>query len=102
MYDLGLIIGEACGTLVSLYNPRTLLIGGAGGTAGELFRDPVELRLRQRLIPEMLAGLTVDFAPHEAEDEALGAAMIAEQSFWQTLDLQAARRLVPQAREGRR
>ncbi len=100
LYDLGLVVGEACATLVSLYNPRTLLIGGAGGVAGEFFRDPVGLRLRQRVIPEMLAGLTVDFAPYASEDEALGAAMIAEQSFWRLLDLPTACRLTPQGREG--
>ena len=102
LYDLGLVIGDACATLVELYNPRTLLIGGPGSAAGEFFGDPVGLRLRQRLIPEMLAGLKLDFAPHQAEDEALGAAMIAEQRFWQQLDLPAARRLALPAREGHR
>jgi predicted NBD/HSP70 family sugar kinase len=102
LYDLGLVIGDACATLVELYNPRTLLIGGPGSAAGEFFGDPVGLRLRQRLIPEMLAGLKLEFAPYQAEDEALGAAMIAEQRFWQQLDLTAARRLALPAREGHR
>lgn len=102
LYDLGLVVGDACATLVELYNPRTLLIGGAGAVAGEFFRDPACLRLRQRVIPEMLEGLKIDFAPYTPEDDAMGAAMIAEQSFWQRLDLPTAQRLVPQGRELRK
>jgi hypothetical protein len=50
----------------------------------------------------MLEGLKIDFAPYTPEDDAMGAAMIAEQSFWQRLDLPTAQRLVPQGRELRK
>lgn len=99
LYDLGLVIGDACATLVELYNPRTLLVGGAGVVVGEFFRDPVALRLRQRVIPEMLAGMRIDFPPHQDGDEAVGAALIAEQDFWRKLDVPAARRLEPKVKE---
>jgi hypothetical protein len=57
----------------------------------EFLRDPVLLRVRQRVIPEMLVDLRIDSAAYEPHDEALGAAMIAERYFWESLDPSAAR-----------
>jgi len=91
LYDLGLVLGDACAALVELYNPRTLFLGGPAGALWEFFRDPVFLRMRQRVIPEMLVDLRIDSAPYERHDEAMGAAMIAERYFWQRLDPSAAR-----------
>ena len=91
LYDLGLVLGDACAALVELYNPRTLFLGGPVGALWEFFRDPVLLRMRQRVIPEMLVDLRIDSAPYERHDEAMGAAMIAEHYFWQRLDPSAAR-----------
>ena len=86
LYDLGTVIGDACAALVELYNPRTLLLGGPVSALWEFFRDPVLLRVRQRVIPEMLAGLRIDSVPYESHDEALGAALVAERYFWESLD----------------
>ncbi len=85
LYDLGLVVGDACAALVELYNPRTLLLGGPVSVLWDFFREPVLLRVRQRVIPEMLAGLRIDSVPYESRDEALGAAMVAERFFWETL-----------------
>ncbi len=85
LYDLGLFLGETCATLVELYNPSTLLIGGSVGVLGEFFDDPINLRLRQRVLPEMLNDLELKYAPHEPNDEAIGAAKIAERRFWESL-----------------
>jgi predicted NBD/HSP70 family sugar kinase len=85
LYDLGLVVGDACAALVELYNPRTLLLGGPVSGLWDFLREPVLLRVRQRVIPEMLAGLRIDSAPYEGRDEALGAAMVAERFFWETL-----------------
>lgn len=85
LYDLGLVVGDACAALVELYNPRTLLLGGPVSVLWDFLRDPVLLRVRQRVIPEMLAGLRIDSAPYGSRDEALGAAMVAERHFWETL-----------------
>jgi N-acetylglucosamine repressor len=93
LYDLGLVLGDACATLIELHNPRTLLVGGAVGSLAEFFLDPINLRIRQRVIPEMLVDTRIDSAEYEPHDEAVGAAMIAEGRYWECLDAQAARRL---------
>ena len=91
LYDLGLVLGDACATLIELHNPRTLLIGGAVGALAEFLLDPINLRLRQRVIPEMLVDMRLYFAAYEPQDEAIGAAMIAERHYWERLDAPAAR-----------
>ncbi len=90
LYDLGLVVGDACATLVELYNPRTLLVGGPVSALWEFFRDPVSLRIKQRVIPEMLSDLRIDRADYAPHDEAVGAAMIAAHQFWKRLDPSAA------------
>jgi predicted NBD/HSP70 family sugar kinase len=99
LYDLGLVLGDACATLIELHNPRTLVIGGAVGTLAEFLKDSIDLRIRQRVIPEMLVDLHMVEARYEPYDEAIGAAMIAERHFWETLDPAAARRLERSAKE---
>ncbi len=86
LYDLGLVLGDACATLIELYNPRTLLIGGSVGTLAEFLKDAIELRVGQRVIPEMLAEMHIGFPRYDAYDEAVGAAMIAERRFWAHLE----------------
>jgi N-acetylglucosamine repressor len=90
LYDMGLVLGDACATLIELHNPRTLLIGGAVGALAELLHDPISLRLRQRVIPEMLIDMRLAFAAYQPQDEAVGAAMIAERHYWECLDVPAA------------
>ena len=63
LYDLGLVLGDACATLIELYNPQTLLIGGSVGTLAEFLKDSIVLRVGQRVIPEMLTGMRLDFPP---------------------------------------
>lgn len=100
LYELGLVVGDACATLVELYNPKTLLVGGPVSALWEFLRDPVSLRVRQRVIPEMLGELRLDRAPYQAHDEAMGAAMIAERHFWEKLDESSARQLESRGEPG--
>jgi predicted NBD/HSP70 family sugar kinase len=93
LYDLGLVVGDACATLIELYNPRTMLLGGAVAVLGEFFKEPIDLRLRQRVMPEILLGVDLRVVPYTDHDEAIGAAIIAEREFWKNLDQQAAHRL---------
>jgi predicted NBD/HSP70 family sugar kinase len=86
LYELGLILGDTCATLVELYNPSTLLIGGSVSILGEFFNDPINLRLRQRVLPEMLNDLELRYALHSPNDEAVGAAKIAERRYWESLE----------------
>jgi predicted NBD/HSP70 family sugar kinase len=86
LFEIGTYLGEACAKLVTLYNPRTLAIGGPAGMLGEFFRDPITLRIRHRVIPEMLVDLSIEFVSTDAFDDALGAALIAERHFWRTAE----------------
>jgi hypothetical protein len=49
---------------------------------GEHLREPMWIKVRQKVIPEMLVDLTVEIAPAQAGDEAMGAALLAERRFW--------------------
>jgi hypothetical protein len=40
------------------------------------------IKVRQKVIPEMLVDLTMEIAPAQAGDEAMGAARLAERRFW--------------------
>jgi predicted NBD/HSP70 family sugar kinase len=86
LYEIGNFLGEACAKLVNLYNPRTLAIGGAAGVLGDFFREPIMLRLKHNVIPEMLVDLTIDFIASDRMDDALGAALAAERHFWRTAE----------------
>ncbi len=78
------VIAICCATLVKLYNPRTMLITGPAAIFGEMLTEPIWLRVRQHVMPEMLADLRIGFVPWTEADEALGAALIAERSYWRT------------------
>jgi predicted NBD/HSP70 family sugar kinase len=86
LYEIGTFLGEACAKLVNLYNPRTLAIGGSAGVLGDFFREPIMLRLKHNVIPEMLVDLTIDFIASDRMDDALGAALAAERHFWRTAE----------------
>jgi predicted NBD/HSP70 family sugar kinase len=102
LYDLGLVLGDACATLIELHNPRTLLMGGAVGSLAEFLLDPVNLRLRQRVLPQMLADMRLGFASYAPQDEAVGAAMIAERHYWERLDAHGATALMQLGARGTR
>ena len=82
LFEIGAFLGDACATLVKLYNPRTMLITGPAAILGEMLIEPIWQRVRQHVMAEMLADLTISFAPWTPADEAFGAALIAERSYW--------------------
>ena len=82
LFELGTLLGDAVSKIIKLYNPRTLLIGGPVGVLGEQLRESMWLKIRQKVIPEMLVDLTMEIAPTQPGDEAFGAACLAERCFW--------------------
>ena len=72
--------------IIKLYNPRTLVIGGPVGVLGEHLREPMWIKVRQKVIPEMLVDLAVEIAPSRPREEAAGAACLAERRFWKEAD----------------
>jgi predicted NBD/HSP70 family sugar kinase len=82
LFELGTLLGDAVSKIIKLYNPRTLLIGGPVAVLGEHFREPMWIKVRQKVIPEMLVDLSMEIAPSAPRDDALGAACLAERRFW--------------------
>jgi len=84
LFEIGTFLGDACCKIIALYNPRTLVIGGPAAILGEFLREPVWMTIRQRVIPEMLEGFSLDITLSDPYDEALGAALLAARRFWKS------------------
>ena len=82
LFELGTLLGDAVSKIIKLYNPRTLVIGGPVGVLGEHLREPMWIKVRQKVIPEMLVDLAMEIAPSQPREEAVGAAYLAERRFW--------------------
>ncbi len=86
LFEIGTFLGDACAKIVKLYNPRTLVIGGSVGILGEFLREPIWIKVRQRVIPEMLEDFSLDIVQSGPDDQALGAALLAARRFWKDED----------------
>ena len=82
LLEIGVFLGDACSKIVTLYNPRGIVIGGPVATLGELLQEPIMNTIRQKVLPEMLESFSLDVLPSGPRDEALGAALLAERRFW--------------------
>jgi predicted NBD/HSP70 family sugar kinase len=91
LFELGALLGDAVSKIIKLYNPRTLVIGGPVGVLGEHLRESMWIRVRQKVIPEMLVDLAMEIAPSLPREEAVGAAYLAERRFWKDADEQSLR-----------
>ena len=90
--ELGTLLGDAVSKIIKLYNPRTLVIGGPASILGEHLREPMWNKVRQKVIPEMLVDLTVELAPSQPREEAIGAAYLAERRFWKLANEESIRK----------
>ena len=79
--EIGVFLGDACATLIKLFNPQALFISGPGSIFKEYFRGPVEQVLQQRVLPEMLEDYQTVFADYRENHEALGAAVLAMKRY---------------------
>ena len=82
LFELGTLLGDAVSKIIKLYNPRTLIIGGPVGVLGEHLREPIWIKVRQKVIPEMLVDFDMQITASGAIEEAVGAAYLAERRFW--------------------
>ncbi|MGO9310793.1 MAG: ROK family protein [Spirochaetia bacterium] len=82
LFELGTLLGDAVSKIIKLYNPRTLVIGGPVGVLGEHLREPMWIKVKQKVLPEMLVDLAIEIAPSQPREEAVGAAHLAERCFW--------------------
>jgi predicted NBD/HSP70 family sugar kinase len=90
-FELGTLLGDAVSKIIKLYNPRTLIIGGPVGVLGEHMREQIWIKVRQKVIPEMLVDLDMEIAPSRPPDEAIGAAYLAERRFWKSANEESIR-----------
>jgi len=79
--EIGVFLGDACATLIKLFNPQGLIISGPGSIFKEYFRDPVQQVIQQHVLPEMLEDYQTVFADYRANHEARGAALLAMKCY---------------------
>jgi glucokinase len=84
--EIGVFLGDACATLIKLFNPQRLIISGPGSIFKEYFDDPVQQVIRQRVLPEMLEDYQTVFADYRANHEAKGAALLALKRYLNCLN----------------
>jgi predicted NBD/HSP70 family sugar kinase len=75
--EIGTFLGDACATLIKLFNPQAVVISGPGSVFKKYFRTPVQQVIQQRVIPEMLVDYETVFADYQDNHEAWGAAILA-------------------------
>jgi predicted NBD/HSP70 family sugar kinase len=75
--EIGTFLGDACATLIKLFNPQAVVISGPGSVFKKYFRAPVQQVIQQRVIPEMLVDYETVFADYQDNHEAWGAAILA-------------------------
>ncbi len=77
LYELGTFIGDACTTLIKLFNPQKIIISGYSSILKEFFIDAIEQKIRHSVILEMLVDYETVFADYELHNEAYGAGLLA-------------------------
>jgi N-acetylglucosamine repressor len=82
LHEVGELLGDACSTAIKLLNPDRLIISGRLSMFAEFLQPRVETQIQRHVIPEMLSGFSLHFAPYEAHQEAWGAALLALERFW--------------------
>jgi glucokinase-like ROK family protein len=75
----GAAIGVAVAGLVNMLNPPLVVISGGLAGAGDLLLGPLRATVRQRCLPMLAAGLTINSAQLGQEAVALGAVQLVLQ-----------------------
>jgi predicted NBD/HSP70 family sugar kinase len=88
--EIGTFLGDACATLIKLFNPQAVIISGPGSIFKEYFRNPVQQVIQRLVIPEMLVDYETVFADYRDIHEARGAALLAMKFHLDRLDREPA------------
>jgi len=83
LYELGTFIGDACTTLIKLFNPQKIIISGYSSILKEFFRDAVEQKIKHSVVLEMIVDYETVFTDYELHDEAYGAGLLAFHRYLQ-------------------
>jgi predicted NBD/HSP70 family sugar kinase len=82
LFEIGQFIGDACVTLINLFNPEKVFITGSLEILKDYFLDAINLSLNRKVFPTILEQTQVEFTPYSSENEALGAALFAISQYW--------------------
>jgi predicted NBD/HSP70 family sugar kinase len=79
--DAGELIGEALATVVTLFNPRRIVVGGDLASTGDVVLEPIREAIARYAVPPAAAAVEVVPAQLDGRAEVLGAAaLVLEQS----------------------
>jgi len=74
---LGMRLGVGMSSLVNIFNPDVVVIGGGVSAAGELLIDPARLEMQRRALSPSRDTVKVELAHYGAEAGMVGAAVLA-------------------------
>ena len=78
---LGERLGVGIGSVINIFDPDEIVIGGGVSAAGELLLKPAERTARRHTVPGMGEQTTVRLARHGPQAGVLGAATMAAQEY---------------------
>jgi len=78
---LGERLGVGIGSVINIFDPDEIVIGGGVSAAGELLLKPAERTARRHAVPGMGEQTTVRLARHGPQAGVLGAATMAAQEY---------------------
>jgi N-acetylglucosamine repressor len=81
IFKIGTYVGEACSTLVKLFNPELLIVSGPVALLARFLSEPIEMKLKQDVMKFSLQNLKLVIDEYSAENEAIGAALLAIQCY---------------------
>ncbi len=81
LHEVGNFIGNACCTLIKLYNPQKILISGYSSILGNFFKESLEQKIVYELLPELLIDYETIYCDYNESDDAYGAGLRAFYRF---------------------
>ncbi|MGN7947120.1 ROK family protein [Microbacterium sp. 22215] len=76
------VVGESIATLVNVFNPSVIVIGGAVASAGELFLAEVRQRVYELSLPLATRDLSVVNSPNDPKEPLRGGAALAREELF--------------------
>lgn len=76
------IAGETISTLVNMFNPGVIVIGGAMGSAGEVFLAEVRQRVYELSLPLATRDLTITLSVNDEREPLRGGAELAREQLF--------------------
>ena len=75
---------HVCAITIKLLNPGLVIISGEASVLARHTHQQIIASVRSRVIPSLFERCTIEFADFTVQDEALGVALFASDSYWAT------------------